>query len=87
MTQRQILHAPGILPNCPCGQLVRHYHDLRKAEANGGHFLECAPCDRRTDRHRAVAGAIEQWCRMHDLPLPKPIVAPAPMRRIAGYRA
>lgn len=87
MTQRQILHPTGTLPNCSCGLLVRHYHDLRKAEANGGHFLECAPCDRRSDRHGHVRGAIEQWCRMHDQPLPKPVTAPTPVRQIVRSRA
>jgi len=87
MTQRQILHPPGSLPNCTCGLLVRHYQDLRGLKSNGGHFLECAPCDRRTERHAQLRGAIEQWCRMHDVPLPKPLSIPAPLRRIAGERA
>lgn len=52
VTQVQIPHPPGSLPACTgCKREPRHYRDRRAARSNGGDFLECACCGRRTSRH------------------------------------
>jgi hypothetical protein len=63
-TQYQVKHAAGELPACPCGHSPKHIHDRRAAHSNGGHFLECCPCDRRTPRSASLAGAVDDWCRI-----------------------
>jgi hypothetical protein len=66
MTQHQITHIAGELPPCSgCRREPKHYHDRRAARVNGGHFLECAPCDRRTGRHPSLKPAIAEWHRIN----------------------
>lgn len=64
ITQSQVKHAPGELPNCACGKQPRHILDSRRAIAGGGHFLECSPCDRRTRRHADLVLAIAEFHRL-----------------------
>jgi hypothetical protein len=84
MTQRQITHPTGALPRCSadCGREPKHYHDLRAARVNGGHFLECAPCDRRTARHPRLEGAITEWHRLVGSKPAAPHTASSPVRAI-----
>lgn len=56
------------LPPCPAGHPARHMHDLRRASAGGGHFIECA-C-RQTAKHPELADALAEWCRSGGHPLP-----------------
>lgn len=64
MTQRQVTHPAGTLPRCTCDALPMHYHDGRRTSANGGHFLECAPCDLRTRRFHSLDAAILDFHRL-----------------------
>ena len=63
-TQRQVTHPAGTLPICSCNQPAKHYLDARARRVNGGHFLECARCDRRTARHPHPDGAIAEFHRL-----------------------
>ncbi|QHG87092.1 MULTISPECIES: hypothetical protein [Xanthomonas] len=64
MTQRQVDHdAP--LPPCKIGHTARHMLDLRRPEAGGGHFVECA-CG-RTQKHHSFELAIAEWRRCNGI--------------------
>lgn len=78
--QKHIQHAPMTLAPCTCGLQPKHYEDCRARHAGGGEFLECAPCGSRTARHRDLAAAEREWCRMTGNTPPK--TNPALLQRI-----
>lgn len=67
MTQRQVSHASP-LPPCRGGHAARHMLDARRAEAGGGHFIECA-CG-RTQKHPTYAHALREWNRVNGTTAP-----------------
>ncbi|UKE73244.1 hypothetical protein [Xanthomonas graminis] len=68
MTQRQVdQHMP--LPPCRNGHTSRHMLDLRRPEAGGGHFVECA-CG-RTQKHPSFELAITEWRRRNGIRTPR----------------
>jgi hypothetical protein len=82
--QTHITHPPMSLAPCTCGAQPKHYHDARALRANGGHFLECAPCDRRTSRHPELLLAEREWCRITgNMP---PIRTALPVRTVRSIR-
>jgi len=74
--QRQITHTSSELPRCTCGRSPRHFIDQRAAHANGGHFLECSSCDRRTARCPDLNHAITDWRRITGQSQPVPTTTP-----------
>lgn len=69
MTQRQISHPAGEIPDCADGHAGHHIHDFRGASAGGGHSIECA-C-RRTSRHPTFDAAALEWRRMNTTRKPR----------------
>ena len=63
--QRMISHTEP-LPNCRNGHRARHMHDVRRAEAGGGHLVECA-CS-ATAKHAEFDTALVEWCRANGHP-------------------
>ncbi|SET66837.1 hypothetical protein SAMN05720615_106163 [Stenotrophomonas indicatrix] len=57
MTQKQISHPEG-LPNCAAGHRARHIHDERRANAGGGHLVEC--CCRSTSKKADADAALAE---------------------------
>jgi len=100
VTQRQVPHQVTLLP-CAEGHAARHYLDHRAVRVGGGHFIEC-PC-RRTGKHEAVEGALDEWFRVNQKRRPRApraaachVIAPAgpsadvlqlPLRLLGGRRA
>ncbi|QIE16720.1 hypothetical protein IXO1088_017570 [Xanthomonas oryzae pv. oryzae] len=68
MTQRQVDHNTP-LPGCRNGHAARHIIDLRRPEAGGGHFVDCA-CG-RTQKHPSFELAIAEWRRGNGIRAPR----------------
>lgn len=62
MTQQQKT-PPRALPICKRRHTARYIHDLRRAEAGGGHLIECA-CG-RTAKHASFDLAWAHWLKHH----------------------
>ncbi|OWB25488.1 hypothetical protein [Xanthomonas oryzae] len=67
MTQRHVDHNTP-LPGCRNGHAARHIIDLRRLQAGGGHFVECA-CG-RTQKHPSFELAIAEWRRGNGIRAP-----------------
>ena len=60
--QRMISHDKP-LPRCSNNHAARHMHDLRRASAGGGHFIECAcGC---TARYPEFESALAVWTALN----------------------
>lgn len=71
MTQHQVRTyvATGEVPACRrCEKLPRHFVDLRKPSAGGGHFFECCGGETRTARHPTPELANRDWHKRNDIP-------------------
>lgn len=66
-TQRQIA-APWLIPNCSTGHTARLMEDRRRADAGGGHFIECQ-CG-RTHKHPRAHQALQEWTRLYGRSVP-----------------
>lgn len=66
-TQRQIA-APWPMPSCRAGHTARLMEDRRRADAGGGHFIECQ-CG-RTHKHPSAHLALQEWTRLYGRPTP-----------------
>ncbi len=64
MTQQQKT-PPRPLPICKRRHSARYIHDLRRAEAGGGHLIECA-CS-HTAKHANFDLAWVHWLKRHAL--------------------
>ena len=83
--QRMISHTEP-LPNCRNGHRARHMHDVRRAEAGGGHLVDCA-CS-TTGKHAEFDTALVEWCRANGHPVPHALLqAPLPLSNVTHLRA
>lgn len=62
MTQQQKT-PPRTLPICKRRHIARYIHDLRRAEAGGGHLIECT-CS-HTAKHASFDLAWAHWLKHH----------------------